>query len=111
LVQLFVKHVFALSLPLSFQVSIPPEAFDFVVEAMSSEDQFEIIGGHSADMPGENTVEVSSSGAMIVSQGVVRTQWLIRKWRKFACKLIWIMRLRRAWSFLGAHLKLYTELK
>ena len=45
-----------------------------LVEAMSSEASFEMIGEHSVEMPGDNTVEAISSEAMILSRGVLRTE-------------------------------------
>ena len=34
-----------------------------------------------------------------------------RKWRKFVCKLRWLVRTRRLWGVLGNHLKLYKTLR
>ena len=54
--------------------SIERQCEIILVEAMSSEASFEMIGEHSVDMPDDNTVEAIASEAMILSRGVLRTE-------------------------------------
>ena len=54
--------------------SIEHQCEIILVEAMSSEASFEMIGENPVEMPGQNSVEAISSEAMVLSRGVLRTE-------------------------------------
>ena len=56
----------------------------------------------------EALVQGAERAAVGGVQGAERAR---RKWRKFVCKLRWLVRTRRLWGVLGNHLKLYKTLR
>ena len=49
--------------------------------------------------------------ALELAEGELQNTAVLVHWRKLACKLMWLIRLRRQWGSIGNHLKLYKALK